>query len=418
MTCGAAVEGNRTVALEPVPRQHPAEAAAGETWDALVVGAGPAGSTAALHLAAAGRRVLLLDRERFPRDKTCGDLLIADALQALERAGLSRAVEEIGHEVRSMAVFSPSRIRVDVQGRFFTLRRRLLDALIAHKAVEAGAVFCRGEVRRIEHAATGGVTCALGGTERTVGGRVGVVATGAGVELLENLGLPVRRRASAMAARCYVRSPQGPRDLVVSFDRAIIPGYAWIFPLGNDEYNVGCGVFVASPACAPANLRHLFTRFLAAFPPAVELMRRGELLSPLQGARLRCGLQGACQDGTGNLLAVGETIGATYPLTGEGIGKAMRTGELAAEAVHGALKSADWGRLRDFPARLEAELRSRYRGYQRAERWVSRPWLCDLMARCMRRSRFLRASMAAVLDETLDPGAVFSLGAMVQSLWK
>jgi geranylgeranyl reductase family protein len=416
MACNAGVEPKEEAALETVPWQQPVEAAAGAAWDALIVGAGPAGSTAAIHLAAAGHRVLLLDRARFPRDKTCGDLLIADALHALERAGLLRSVEEAGCESRSMKVFGPSRVEIELPGRYFTLRRRLLDTLIARKAVEAGAVFCRGEVRRLEHTAQG-VGCALAGTETVTRARVAVVATGAGVQLLEQAALPVRRRPSGLAARCYIRSPLGLRELVVSFDRGILPGYAWIFPLGNDEYNVGCGVFEDGRAQG-INLRRLFATFLTEFPLAVELMRGGERRSPLQGARLRCGLADPCLEQTVPLLAVGETIGATYPLTGEGIGKAMRTGELAAEAIHGALNAADWSRLQEFPARLEKDLRSRYRGYQRAERWMSRPWLTDLMVRRMHRSRFLREAMAAVLNETLDPRAVFSLRGLVQSLWK
>jgi geranylgeranyl reductase family protein len=417
MAGGAVVESNGTMAEQPVPWQHPAEAATDESWDALVVGAGPAGSTTALHLAAAGHRVLLLDRAAFPRDKTCGDLLIADALEALERAGLMHSVEEVGCACPSMRIFSPSGIEVELPGRFFTLRRRQFDALIARRAVEAGAVFCRGEVKQIERTADG-IACTLAGTEHPVRARFGVVATGANVALLEKLGLPIRRRASALAARCYVRSPLGLRELVVSFARAVLPGYAWIFPLGRDEYNVGCGVFEAGPSEGKANLRGLFAKFLAEFPLAVDLMRRGESLSPLQGARLRCGLRGPFLNETGTLLAVGETIGTTYPLTGEGIGKAMRTGEMAAEAIDGALRTADPSRLRTLPARMEQELRPRYRGYERAERWVARPWLIDFVTRRMRRSRFLREAMAAVLNETLDPGAVFSLRGLVQSLWK
>jgi geranylgeranyl reductase family protein len=418
MACAAVMEGNGGTAAESVPWQSPVEAAAAESWDVLIVGAGPAGATAALHLAKRGRRVLLLDREHFPRDKTCGDVLMADALQALERAGLLRCVEEAGYEAMSTSIFSPSRIQFALPGRSFTLRRRQLDALIARRAAEVGAVFCRGEVKQISRTAEGGVTCALAGTDRGMHARVGVVATGASVELLEKFGLPVRRQASAMAARCYVRSPLGLRELVVSFDRAIVPGYAWIFPLGHDEYNVGCGVLERGAGGASTNLRHIFRRFMEEFPLARQLMRGGEALSPLQGARLRCGLQGVRHAREGNLLAIGETIGATYPLTGEGIGKAMRTGELAAEVVHDALASGSGAPLRDFSARLERELGARYRGYQKAERWMSRPWLNDLVARRMRRSRFLREAMAAVLNETLDPAVVFSLRGMLQSLWK
>src|SRR5205807_4321600 len=103
--------------------------------------------------------------------------------------------------------------------------------------------------------------------------RTALVATGADVGLLRRLGGEVGRRADALAARCYVRSGVALNRLVVSFDRAILPGYAWIFPLGGGEYNVGCGVF--ERGAGRCNLRAIFRRFTEAFPPAAELLRPG-----------------------------------------------------------------------------------------------------------------------------------------------
>src|SRR6185295_19531585 len=96
-------------------------------WDVVVVGAGPAGATAAAHLARAGRDVLLLDRARFPRDKVCGDALIPDAIAALDRLGALDAVREQGWPVRATSVFSPSRIAFELPGTFITLKRQRLD---------------------------------------------------------------------------------------------------------------------------------------------------------------------------------------------------------------------------------------------------------------------------------------------------
>src|SRR5262249_1562418 len=188
--------------------------------------------------------------------------------------------------------------------------------------------------------------------ENAVSARVGVVATGASVELLEKLGLPVRRQASAMAPRCYVRSPLNLHEMVVPSDRAMFPALAWIFPLGHDESNVACGVLERSHGGDSTNLRHIFRKFMEGFPLAVELMCGGEAISPLQGARLRCGLQGVRHAGEGSLLAIGETIGATYPLTGEGVGKAMQTRELAAPGVNGALAADRTAPARALPARV------------------------------------------------------------------
>jgi geranylgeranyl reductase family protein len=400
---------------EAFPWQQPAAALAAGPWDTLIVGAGPAGSLAALHLARRGYRVLLLDRERFPRDKTCGDLLIADALRALERAGLLGSVRESAHEVNGFSVFSPSRIHFDLPGRYLVLRRRRLDALLARAAVEAGAVFVHGRVEDLIPGPDGTAACRAAGCPRTFVARTAILATGAAVDLVRNLGAEVRPRADAVAARCYVRSRVVLDRLVVSFERAILPGYAWIFPLGGGEYNVGCG---CSERGGRTNLRDLFRRFTEAFPPAAGLMREGGPVSALRGARVRYGLRDAGQSVRGNVLLAGESIGATYPLTGEGIGKAMQTAELAAGIIDEAFRAGDVGWLREFPARLEADLRSRYRGYARAEDWFSRPWLIDLVAWRLRRSPWLRRRVAAVFAADLDPGPVFTARGILESFWR
>jgi geranylgeranyl reductase family protein len=404
---------SEAVAEGPVAWQGAPNAVPREGWEALVVGAGPAGSVTALHLARQGHRVLLLDRDRFPRDKVCGDLLIADALQAVDQVGLTEDVRAASHEVEGFSIFSPSRVHFELPGRYRTLPRWRFDALLAGAAVAAGATFCQAQVEDVTCEAGGRVACRVAGVPGPFRARFSVLATGAGVDLLRRLGWPVQGRASAMAARLYVRSALCVERLVVSFDRAINPGYAWIFPLGGGLYNVGCG----APGPGGTNLRQMFRRFVADFPLAAELFCLGEAVSPLCGARLRCGLPDAAASVAGNLVAVGETIGSTYPLTGEGVGKAMRTGELAAEAIHEALVADDPGRLRAYPARLEAELRPYYDGYARAERWLNRPWFHDLLSWRVRRSRFLRDRVAAVLDERLDAAAVCSAGVLLRSLF-
>jgi menaquinone-9 beta-reductase len=407
-----------TSAVEPVPWQQPIAAAPHEIWDVLIAGAGPAGSIAALHLAARGHRVLLLDKQHFPRDKTCGDVLIADALGALQRAGLLEAALQLGYQTQHGSVFSPSRIEYPVRGRYLTLKRRLLDALIARKAVEAGAAFCHGEVKSLAMAPDGFIACSFGGSRQVCRARVGVIATGANVDLLRKLGLPVCPKASGLAVRCYVRSVSGFERLVASCDRSIVPGYAWIFPMGQQEYNIGCGIVYRGNGRDHTNLRAMFRKFTAGFPLARALLRGGQAISSLRGAFLRCGLKGILPSGENHILAIGEAIGATFPSTGEGIGKAMETAELAAEVIHDGLRSGDLSRLRKFSTQLEERLRFRYLGYEIAERGLSKPWLHDLVARRARTSRFLQESIAGIINETIDPRTVYSWRGVLQSFWR
>ena len=385
------------------------------SWDVAIVGAGPAGSTAAIHLADRGHRVLLLDRDAFPRDKVCGDGLIADAVRCLRRAGLYDEVSSRGFKSQVGTVYSPSRIRFDIPGEFLTLKRSQLDALMARRAISAGASFCHCRVTDVEVQHDNTLVLSTEGDAGPLKARIVFLATGANVSMPSKLGLVSREGPSAVALRCYVRSNVALDRLVISYDKSITPGYAWIFPVGDGEFNIGCGVAYGAKRGAPVNLREAFQLFLTSFPLAAEIVRHAESISPIRGAMLRCGLTGTQPSGPGNTLVLGETIGATFPFTGEGIGKAMETGEIAAEVAHEALVDGDLARLREFPNRIEQELRPKFLGYRIAENWFSRPWLNDFVARRIRRSRFLQELVAGIVNETVDPREVFSLRGMLRS---
>ncbi len=378
-----------------------------QTWDVVIVGAGPAGATAARELAAGGRAVLLLDKASFPREKVCGDGLIPDALNALRRAGVYQQVIDEGHRASVLSAFSPRSIRVDVPGEFVTLRRDRLDHLLLQAAIAQGALFEQARVTAL-HADDDGVTVSVAGADHAIRSRIAVVATGADMSLLQQAGVVHRRQPSAVALRCYVRSPVTIDSLIISFHRAILPGYAWIFPMGEHEYNVGCGVFYRGGRRATVNLRTTFATFSEAFPLAKELLREAEHVTPLTGARLRCGLDGAAACHSARILSIGETIGATFPFTGEGIGKAMETGEIAARQIERALVEVDRRHLTDFAHVLERELAPRYTGYRVAQNWLARPWVNDLVAGRVRRSPRLQRAIAGVLNESTDPRAIFS----------
>ena len=389
-------------------------------WDCLVVGAGPAGSAAAIGVAEEGHGVLLVDRETFPRDKICGEGLIADAGAALRRLGAWEEVKRAGHPVTGLSIFSPSRIRVDASGDYLTLRRHRLDALLARRAAMAGATFAQGEVRAITLQGDGGVVARVVGMHGTVAlrARTAVLATGARLALAESLGMvsPDAARPDAVAVRCRVRSDATVDRLVASFDRSVLPGYAWVFPLGEGEYNLGCGLFRGVRGSRGSNLARTFAAFVREFPAAREVWETGQLTQPLRGAPLRCGFQGAKPRGPGAVLAVGEAIGATFPFTGEGIGKALETGILAAEVLHDALSSGEMERLAAYPERLEQELRPKYLSYEIAERWLSIPWLIDFLARRVHRSRRLARAAKGILQETVDPREIFSVTGILRSL--
>ena len=387
-------------------------------WDVVIVGAGPAGAIAAAHLAAGHYRILLLDRKKFPREKICGDCLLTDALRCLDAIGIGKTLRAAGRQVSTCTLFSPSQIEIEIPGEYLTIKRRLLDTIIAQKAVDSGAFFGCGTVKRIYVDPDGLVSFTIQGSDRRFRARIGIVATGTNIRLLRKLNCSAKKRPSAVALRCYVRSTVALDRLIVSYDRSTVPGYAWIFPLRDNEYNVGCGISLHRAQSTGINLRRTFYNFVDAFPLARELMRQSVRTTALQAAALRCDFEGGYPFVNGPVVAVGETIGTTLPFLGEGIGKAMESGQLAADAISTALDSNDLNKLIQYDQCIETELKPRYHGYRMAEKWLARPWLNDFILGRFGSSRYAQENLAGIIAETKSPQELFSLKGILQTFWK
>jgi menaquinone-9 beta-reductase len=395
--------------------------------DVLVIGAGPAGNAAATTLARAGFDVVLVDQHSFPRDKVCGDGLIPDAHKALQKLGALDEVMTVAQPAAHVGCIGPRGGRVDVPGTLAVLPRKKLDFILLKNAAKHG-VRMFAPVRFAAPIEEGGrvVGAQLKAGETTHELRAGwtILATGAVPQALIAAGMSRRQTPSGVALRGYVKNDKmvGRIDkLEIIWHRAVSPGYGWIFPCRDGIFNIGVGIADSHGeerngklTKKEANLREIFDDFTRVYAPAKELVDGGVWTSPLKGAPLRCTLEGAQYSRPG-LIVTGEAAGSTYSFSGEGIGKAMETGILAAEAV---LAGRD-AKLDDAAVRQRYEagllaLKPRFDLYQKANKVNRHPWLADLLIWRAKKSERLLRRMTGVLNETSNPGHLVSVKGIVR----
>jgi flavin-dependent dehydrogenase len=238
-----------------------------------------------------------------------------------------------------------------------------------------------------------------------------LLATGANATALDAFGLQVSMKPSGVAGRAYFEAPpelvQRYSHLTIAYDREWCPGYGWIFPAPGSRFNIGVGLF--SSEDGPSRLRDFWAFFQSRNAHAAEIIAASQQVTPFRGAPLRTGLVGA-RFGTRGLVVIGEAAAMTYPGTGEGIGKAMESGIMAARFVADAL--AGRAPIDAVTPAYEAEFRrrfaSRYHAYQRAQRWAGSPFLLNLLAYRANAGRFVRRELEALVDERGDASALFS----------
>jgi geranylgeranyl reductase family protein len=388
--------------------------------DVVVVGAGPAGSAAALTLARAGVNVVMVDRHAFPRDKVCGDALIPDALGALSQLGVLPDVLARARQATALSCVSPRGREVQVPGSLAVLPRRQLDLLLCDAARAAGARLLApatftGLLRAGDTPAGRvlGVRLDTAQGGRTLHAPWVVLATGAASAPLEAAGACTRSTPSGMALRLYVRHAELGQTLRcprILWHPRLRHGYGWLFPGPGDVFNLGTGYMLDGRGSGRRNLRQMLDALSEVHPLAARLAREGEVLGPAKGAPLRCTLRGAVPASPG-LLVAGEAAGSTYALTGEGIGKALVTGIGAAQALLRTPRAlgpgtpspqADAQACADHAAQLRA-LQPRFDVYETAaivNRW---PWLAELVLWRAARSPRILARMSGVLTETQAP---------------
>ncbi len=347
------------------------------------MGAGPAGSAAAHHLATAGLDVLLLEKTSFPREKICGDGLTPRAVKALTAMGVPIGESDGWLRNKGLRIIGGGgRIELawpdlSAYPGFGMVRARTdFDQILARHAQKAGARLLEntavtGPVLDERTGRVTGVTvreaARQSGKERLVGARLVIAADGNSSRLSVAMGLHKRAdRPLGVAVRTYYTSPRHDDDYLEAWldlwdGKSLLPGYGWIFGMGDGTSNVGLGLLNTSESFGHIDYRALLRRWLAAMP-AEWGFSEDNRTQPVRGAALPMGFN-RTPHYTRGMLLVGDSGGMVNPFNGEGIAYAMESGELAARTIVQALGRPTAGGAERVLQSYPAALKDAYGGY-------------------------------------------------------
>ncbi|HYE96857.1 MAG TPA: NAD(P)/FAD-dependent oxidoreductase [Rubricoccaceae bacterium] len=385
-------------------------------YDAVIVGAGPGGSTAAAVMARQGLRVLLLDKDTFPRDKTCGDALSGKTVDVMKRLGMIEPLLQ-ATQIDSWGVtfsgpygdeaaipFTKALDKPIAPG--FVCDRVTFDKLVFDQAVAAGAEIwtgatCTGLLREGEKVV--GVKVKRNGTEEEVRAPLTVGADGAYSVVVRELGMDqLEEQHYCAGLRWYWRGVTGfhaRNHIEIHFVEESIPGYFWIFPMANGLANVGLGMLSSEVKKRDLKLKPLLEQ-LVQHPRFKERFAQAEPVDKIRGWGLPLGSKPRRLAGDGWLL-VGDAGSLIDPFTGEGIGNAMVSAEKAAEWAGKAKEANDFsaaflaGYGEDVLSYLGHELRLSH-AMQRLGRWK---WLLNTVIRKASRSPEVADAISMMFDD-------------------
>jgi len=396
-------------------------------FDLAIVGAGPAGASCAMSACRQGaKNVALIDTQKFPRDKVCGDGIGPGAIQIMKKLGADEILNSY-ESVQFLAISSPSHLQAKgplpvVDGsrqEGYTIERKILDNHLFSKALQYGALDMSGY--RLTDAVFDGQSWVLrlketaSGKTRTIKAAILVGADGARSMVRRFLGVKMNSdRHTGTAARIYAKNPASRFDaLQIDFVQKLLPAYGWLFPISDTKANIGIGIDLYNYKNQNHRLADLFSAYRKNLPSSIDydqdsygafILPYGSELPKISHAEKHAAL-------------IGDAASMINPLTGEGIYYAMFAGELLGRLVakaqpgqHGT--AGIMAALETFERQFRAKFKSHYDiNWTMKERISSAHW-CDLIVRSCARDEKILADLIEIMmgnKNNIAPTTIFRI---------
>jgi len=397
----------------------PADPTRDLSTEVLIIGGGPAGAAAGYWLARHGHDCIIVEKKTFPREKTCGDGLTPRAVKQLGDMGLADDVAKF-HRYEGLRATAHGRA-LELQWpthpvypqHGYVVRRRDLDAMVANNAAKHGARLLEGH-EALEPVLDRGRVCGAvvkakdSDTPVTITANYVIVADGANSRFGRSLGtFRTREWPYGTAIRTYWESPLHADPWIESAldvkDRNgnSMPGYGWIFPVGDGTVNIGVGLLSTFRDFKNVNT----TQLLDAYAHQVADSWKIDPATPTQRAtsgRIPMGGSVGPKSGAG-FLVVGDAAGSVNPFNGEGIDYAYETARIAADVLHEALTTGNASVLQQYQTLLDDEYGQYFKVARLFARVIGRPVLMRELSRVGMHSRSLMEWVLRIMANLLRP---------------
>lgn len=385
-----------------------------EVFDVFILGAGPAGCVCAHQLSGKGLSVAIIDKEIFPRDKICGDALSADVINQLQKidSSIFERFLNLKHKVPSNGVrfFAPNGQRLDIDFKNknseneagFVVKRLDFDNFLFEQlqGLPDLAIFMDEKIKNIVE---NGETITIIGEQRTFQTKMVLGADGANSIVNRQLAKhKVDKKHHCAGLRQYFENVSGfhPKNHIeLHFYKDVLPGYFWIFPLPNNQANVGLGMLSSEVVRKKINIKEKLTDIIQNHPNIKERFKNAKPLEEIQGFGLPLGSGKKSLSGN-RFLLLGDAANLIDPFTGEGIGNAIRSGRVAAAHV---LKAFELNRFdapfnKSYDKEIYKKMWNELRIGRSLQKMLKYPWLFNFLVKKANKNEAVQKLLTSMLD--------------------